>query len=453
MKRAVLVSFLTSVFWISFGIVQPAAAGDVDILIGKLADKGILSRAEAREILEEIRRENPGSGAGVTEIPRWIYRIKPFGDLRIRHDTQWRETDSANYDRNRERFRLRFGFKAETSDDTEVGVRLASGSGFQNTTNQSFDDHARGKDVFIDQAYAKWQQSDHLTLVGGKHGNPLFTTPLVWDPDVNPEGVSELLSFDVNEGVAIFANLGQWFVEELNLTTSNSDPTLLAFQLGSQIKPSEKATVVLGATYYDYLHLENLEWESGVLSDPESFLGYNQAHGQQMVFDDQGNLLNEWKCLELAAEVKFKELLPVPFSIFGDYVKNFDADIGELVSKGSVALAVDSDPADLLAYGGDDRDTGWLLGFGLGNKKKRGDWYFRYHYQVLEDYAFPAVFVDSDFHGGGTNNEGHYLHGRYFLADNIQAAATCFLTEREDEAKDGKRDEDRIQLDVIVSFP
>ena len=44
------------------------------------------------------------------------------------------------------------------------------------------------------------------------------------------------------------------------------------------------------------------------------------------------------------------------------------------------------------------------------------------------------------------------MHGRYFLTDNIQARGTLFLTEREDESKDGKKDEDRIQLDMIISF-
>jgi len=34
---------------------------------------------------------------------------------------------------------------------------------------------------------------------------------------------------------------------------------------------------------------------------------------------------------------------------------------------------------------------------------------------LLEDYAFHAVFVDSDFHGGGTNNKGHYILGGHPL--------------------------------------
>ena len=38
------------------------------------------------------------------------------------------------------------------------------------------------------------------------------------------------------------------------------------------------------------------------------------------------------------------------------------------------------------------------------------------------------------------------------VAQDIQARATGFITERSDESKDGQKDENRIQLDVILSF-
>jgi hypothetical protein len=381
-----------------------------------------------------------------------LEKMKFKGDLRLRHDTQWRDTGTEDYTRNRERFRLRFGVKAELTDNTDVVVRLASGSGFQNTTNQSFDGHGRGKDVFIDLAYASWEPCDYFKITGGKHKNPLFTFPLVWDPDVNPEGLSETVKFDPADGFGVFANFGQWFIEELDLKEdSDRDPTLLAYQLGFVVKPSEKVKFQLAGTYYDFVHFDTISYDAGDLRDTETFIGYNQAASQQMIFDSNEELLNEFGCWELGAKLNVKEVLPVPFSIFGDYVVNADADVDELVQKG--VDPGDSDPADLLAYGGDHRDSGWLVGFDLGNKKKKGDWYAKYFYQELEDYAFPAVFVDSDFHGGGTNNKGHYVQGRYLFTDNIQARSTFFLaTEREDEAKDGQKDEDRIQLDIIITF-
>jgi len=111
-----------------------------------------------------------------------------------------------------------------------------------------------------------------------------------------------------------------------------------------------------------------------------------------------------------------------------------------------------SDPAALAVYGSDNRDSGYQFGFGIGYKEKKGDLHLQYFYQALEDFAFPAVFVDSDFHGGGTNNRGHRATVNYFLTDNIYLQGVFFFTKRDNEAKDGKQDENRTQLDVIFKF-
>ncbi|PXF58229.1 MAG: hypothetical protein C4B58_07265 [Deltaproteobacteria bacterium] len=468
MKKISLIVFIITSLLITFGSTQ-SWGGEVDILVNKLVEKGILSQPEAQQLLKEMQKEGARQEVEIKEVateaakeevktstvklPKWADKVDFYGDLRLRHDTQWREEkkpggDKDEYNRNRERFRLRLGMKAKTTETTEVGVRVASGSGYQNTTNQSFDGHARGKQIWIDRAYASWKATDYLKITGGKQKNPLFTTPLVWDPDVNPEGVSETIKFDITERFGLFANLGQYFVEELKIKDSNSDPTLLAFQLGTAIKPTDMMKFEFGVTYYNFMNLDDIEYDD--LSDTTEFTGYNNKHGQQMVFNSNEELLNKFECWELAAKLKVKDVLPIPFSIYANYIVNTDADIDELIDKG--AGFPGSDPADLEEYGSDDRDTGWLVGLSLGNKKKKGDWYAKYHYQELEDYAFPAVFVDSDFHGGGTNNKGHYMHLRYYLMDNIQARATGFLTEREDDSKDGKKDEDRVQLDLVFTF-
>jgi hypothetical protein len=423
-----------------------SANANADDLTDILQKKGVITEEEAKEAKGEAKSK----GLNIKQ------RIDFGGDLRLRWDTQWREEqkpgadEATEYHRNRGRFRLRMGAKAYTTDTTEVGIRVVSGEGFQNTTNQSFDGHARGKYIFIDRAYGLWAPCDYFTFIGGKHKNPLFTFPLVWDPDVSPEGFSELFTFDIADGKAdIFLTAGQWFIEELKLKDDDNDPMLFTYQLGTSIDAGDNAKIQLAATYYDYTWMDSLSWSDGVLSDTSEFLGYNQQHGQQMIFDEDGKLLNEWGCWELGAKVHFKTALP--FSFFGSYINNTKADIDKLITEG--VDPGDSDPSKLEAYGGDDRSSGWQVGFDIGKKKKKGDWYLKYFYQALEDYAFPAVFVDSDFHGGGTNNMGHYVNGRYFITDNIQFRATGFIgTEREDKMKDGVKDEDRIQLDVIFNF-
>ena len=111
-------------------------------------------------------------------MPTWVKKMKFSGDLRLRHDTQWRDEESADgtkkdkYHRNRERFRLRFGFKMDVAENTEVGVRLASGNGFQNTTNQSFDEHARSKEIWIDRGVRQMGTVRILYAYRRKNGEP-----------------------------------------------------------------------------------------------------------------------------------------------------------------------------------------------------------------------------------------------------------------------------------------
>ncbi len=385
------------------------------------------------------------------EPSAWTQRLDLGGDLRLRHDTQWRTegTNAQKFHRNRERIRLRLNMKFKTTESTEVGVRLVTGQGLPNSTNQTLDGHATAKNIYVDRAYATWQALDGLEITGGKFKNPLFTSQLVWDSDINLEGLTESFVTQTGGGTEVFAHLGQWVIEEVNVKDTNKDPALLAYQVGATIKPEDNVTVKLGTTYYDFLNLDVLTWAAGRLDDRGDFLGANEAHSQQMIFDADGRLLNTFGCWEAQAEVKVAAGAQ-PLAVFGSFVRNLDADVATLVDRG--VDPGDSDPAELSAYGGDPRDSGWLAGASVGAKKKRGDWSLKYQYQEIEDYAFPAIFVDSDVHGGGTNNRGHLVQVRYRLADNIQAQATGFVTERQDERKDGRKDEDRIQLDWIISF-
>jgi hypothetical protein len=379
-----------------------------------------------------------------------MQKTKFSGDLRLRFDTQRRDEGPGkdDMDRRRWRFRLRFGLTMEPLDNVEAGFRLASGSGFQTTTNQSYDSHARGKDIFIDRVYASWKPVDQLKLVGGKFKNPLFTSSLVWDSDVNPEGISLQLSHDLDK-FEVFGSATHFFIEELNLKEeSNSDPVMGGYQGGVVVKPTKNVSVQFGATYYDFRNLDL--YDSGGLDDDTKFVGYNHGVSQQMIFDANGHLLNTFKCFEVGAKLIANDLLPIPIGVFGHYVKNTDVDINELQGKG-VALE-GSDPSELSAYGDDNRDTGYQFGVEIGEKKHKSDFYLQYFYQVLEDYAFPAVFVDSDFNGGGTNNKGHRIEAKYYLADAVVLQGDLIITKRENEAKEGKQDENRARLDLVVNF-
>ena len=132
--------------------------------------------------------------AGVTEL-------KLFGDLRFRYqydqfhpilDSPPQVTD----DRSRYRFRLRIGADVQLGDQFFAGVTLATGQA-ADSNNQTYTEGYDNYNIYIDKAFAGWTPNDWFTAVLGKQANPLYTSDLVWSPDVTPAGLTE--TFDISK--------------------------------------------------------------------------------------------------------------------------------------------------------------------------------------------------------------------------------------------------------------
>ena len=161
--------------------ITPAPAQSVDALLDKLVEKGILSVKEAGDLRAESEKGSDKSFAAKTGMPDWVSALKFNGDFRGRYEGFFGE-NPAFVQRNRFRYRLRFGVTAELLDDLEVGFRLSSSErvgefgGDPISGNTSFSDNGSKKFVFIDLAYAKWspwhtaQWAGALTF--GKMENP-----------------------------------------------------------------------------------------------------------------------------------------------------------------------------------------------------------------------------------------------------------------------------------------
>jgi hypothetical protein len=145
------------------------------------------SGAAAKDIIEQNKIL---LGADVTEL-------KLYGDLRFRYqgdefhpvlDVPALVTD----DRNRYRFRLRIGADVQLGDQFFAGVTLATGQS-ADSNNQTYTEGYDNYNIYIDKAFAGWTPSDWFTIVLGKQANPLYTTELLWDPNITPQGASETL--------------------------------------------------------------------------------------------------------------------------------------------------------------------------------------------------------------------------------------------------------------------
>jgi len=127
-------------------------------------------------------------------------RFRFTGDIRVRGENFNQETTQ---DRNRARIRARFGFEGKVGDFTG-GLSIASGSlGDPTSTNETLTNNFDRKTVGLDRAFVTYSPSyfKALQLTGGKFVYPWIRTGMTFDPDLNPEGFSEKLSFDLHNPI------------------------------------------------------------------------------------------------------------------------------------------------------------------------------------------------------------------------------------------------------------
>src|SRR5437868_2797121 len=83
-------------------------------------------------------------------------------------------------------------------DDWFFGIRFETNTN-PRSTNVTFGDDSGVNGPFskdsdrinVGQAYLGYKGFKDVTLTVGRMPNPLVTTPMVWDPDINPEGLAE----------------------------------------------------------------------------------------------------------------------------------------------------------------------------------------------------------------------------------------------------------------------
>ncbi len=393
------------------------SAGEIDILVEKLVGKGVLTHGEAQQILTETKEEVRAKMAKgeLDTLPEWVQKMNWKGDLRLRYQN----TEVTNkQDRTRGRVRLRYGFDTRVNDQTKLGVRLATGTQEQTSTNQTFTGGFQEKDIWLDRAYLQYSTSfplGDLDLIGGKMKNPFYKTDLVWDSDVTPEGVAFKASTPIaGTESKFFTNLGLFFLHESK--TSSDEPTIIGIQSGISGKINNRKYKTAVA-YYDFHNIKGT-------SISDTFPGKQKDTNTGGALDAYAY---DFNILDINAEYT-----PIDISLLGQLLPlklycNFITNVADNV----------------------EEDSGWVAGFKLGKAKKPGSWQFGYNYREIQADAMVAELVDSDFHDGGTNSKGHKLQLKYALLENTTFGMTYFSTEK---YKGSKKDVDTLQIDLAVKF-
>jgi hypothetical protein len=363
----------------------------------------------------------------------WMKGLKYSGDFRLRYEG-FKYYDKNNDDgstgtgadgtRHRFRIRLRFGFEKDFGDDWKTGFRLATGSATEPTsTNVTLGSPGdfNFKTILVDRAYAIYEPNgmkDYgpikgVKVGGGKFDNPFlrYSTTMVWDPDVTPEGAFEQanIQFVSTEDTKLNGQvtLGQFISNENNVQDSNSEIfgyqgalNVSTYAFGTDM-PVDFTTAV---SFYDYTN-----WSETVLastnSSATSYLRTNSL------------LADRFRVLDIYPELVFYLPNRMPVTLWYDFAKN-------------LANAGTSNPLTLdnAFY---NKDTAYGFGAKIGKAKGKGTWEAYWSYFQIPADAVVAAFNDSDFGGPGTNGytnrKGHKFGFGYKLTDSLALNYTGYL--------------------------
>src|SRR2546430_15890160 len=305
-----------------------------------------------------------------------ITELELFGDLRLRYEYrggrlpdhfQLGQNNSNDWqERERERYRLRIGLRGTLLDDWFFGVRLETSANARSTNVTIGGDtsssspggggpFAKGDDgVFIGQAYGGYKGFPGFTFTGGRMPNPFVNTRMVWDDDINPEGLAEQWkhSFVFGGGAAppppsfskdgkavvagpppepflkmdVFAHFSQFVYDDSNPSNpigtppTQTQPTtgqtqqiplanafLLGWQVGARFDFPKKFYFQLAPALYNYIG-NGKDFSVFFSGDP----GGNQTG------------INSLLVFDIPAEIGWEDGT-IPMRIFGDFASNFEA--------------------------------------------------------------------------------------------------------------------------------
>jgi hypothetical protein len=240
----------------------------------------------------------------------------------------------------------------------------------------------------------------------------------MWDQDINPEGFAA--TYQRKNGSTTLFGSASYMILKDNVDGEgvefDHDLSMYELQAGITFDFGD-ARITFGGTVNDF------ENEDQVLPIP--------VPPPALTLRGNGNTTDEFSLYEGFSTLDIIGL-PIPLSLYGQYIKNDDA-------------------GPFLAFDDEDQDTAWLIGaktnlFGVA---------FDYNYRDVERNAVVGTLTDSDFAAGFTGSSGHKIKAQYDFLKNCNLTITWFIAESDVASRNNSDDAavDTIMIDLNARFP
>jgi hypothetical protein len=460
-----------------------------DALLDRLVSKGILTQDEAAQLQKEAATNNPTNnvsapGEGLKfKLSKAIKSVELFGDVRMRFEDRSAKLGpeaGGIYDaENRWRYAVRLGIRGDLADDFYYGLRFetspnprspwntfGNGGGSSSTYFGPFS-KANNYSLYMGQAFLGWRPTSWLDISAGRVPQPLYTTSMVWDSDLNPEGIVEKARYTYGP-VDFFANFGQYLYQDVSPANdygiqggsasgielgdfSDHDAYLLAWQLGATYHVDSNMWAKVAPVIYTYVGHGNAsdgfygpfvgQGVGGYTFAPGSSTsgipgGTGATSGPTVTTTSYNQTgINNLAIVEVPMELNFK-LWSLDAKAFGDFAINLDGDnrARAAYAAGTAIGGKGAFPGGLQLGQSQAMQAGFAIGNNLGlvygTTSKKGTWEARAYWQHVEQYALDPNMLDSDFFEGRGNLQGLYTAFAYSFTDAIIATVRWGLAER-----------------------
>jgi polyhydroxyalkanoate synthesis regulator phasin len=401
----------------------------------------------ARDVITQAKEERWGVPGA---LPDWVNAIQFFGDVRVRGEednyAKGNATDTyLNYDAvnaaggisqaglnalintTKDRTlmfgRLRFGMDARLGNDFTADVRLASGSTSPVSANQQLGTYGQRWFLGVDRAALLYNpyfsdRTQEIDLRFGRFANPFVTyNELVWDVDVNFEGLSATYALHLFDDVAmgsssrtVFVTAGAFPLQSVAQTasvfSSVDSKWLYGGQLGGEIPygDNDEHRVRVTVGFYDFVNVTGVENPPNSTIEDFTVPAYMQKGNT--VFDIANSSNYTTNAFALAGKYREGDA-NLLWDVAGwgenrvllgaDYVKNFGWKEQQVYMLTGQMIR--------------PRVVGWEVGVDVGRPTltAAGQWRAYLSYKSVQRDAVLDAFTDSDFHLGGTDARGYIV--------------------------------------------
>jgi Putative porin len=427
-----------------------------DALLDKLVDKGILTVDEAKDLRVETDKDFKTAFQAKTGMPDWVSGYKFSGDVRGRFE-QFSGDNSALIDRTRLRYRVRLGVAVNMLENVEAGFRLSSadskGIGSQASAgnsvsgNSTMQDNFSKKGIYVDAAYGKWTPINSggwlLSATVGKMDNPFNFTPMVFDPDITPEGAALTGGYTINDKHSLAFTGAAFVMDEESGTTH--DPMMYGGQATWNAKWNDK-------------------WSSSLGVGALAIMSPNQLGINNVPYVNQGNTRVN------TTNNSSSDILKYNYTpLIADASVTYTFDNGPFLYTGAFPIKL---AAEFMNNpGAPNNNNAYWVGLTFGKSGTRKTWDLTYRYEYLEADAWYDQMVDDDFgayyssentpnnpslglkgYVGGTNVRGHLIKGVYSFTDSLSFTASAFLDDLINQTGESKSGSVHFMADLMWKF-